>query len=158
MWHKLIQTFVDNPVNESSPYISRVERQRIMLKFKLMTAILAVAGMTIFILGDTYLTTGLSVACAAVALPMSIHLVFRWLEGPHDFLPWVFSVVWILTSGLMAIGVLQDIGITDIALSTAIDPVQKVAGVGYYISFTSIISILLAVVVPSSPMRDDDKG
>lgn len=127
-----------------------------MLKLKLMTATLAVAGMTIFILGDTYLTTGLSVACAAVALPMSIYLTFRWLEGSHDFLPWVFSVVWILTSGLMAIGVLQDIGITDIALSTAIDPVQKVEGVGYYISFTSIISILLAVIVPRAPMRDDD--
>lgn len=64
-----------------------------MLKLKLMTATLAVAGMTIFILGDTYLTTGLSVACAAVALPMSIYLTFRWLEGLHDFLPWVFSVV-----------------------------------------------------------------
>ncbi len=127
-----------------------------MLKLKIIVSMLAVAGMTIFILGDTYLTTGLSVACAAVALPMSIHLAFRWLEGPHDFLPWVFSVVWILTSGMMAIGVLQDIGITDIALSTAIDPVQKVAGVGYYISFTSIISILLAVIVPRAPMRDDD--
>ena len=127
-----------------------------MLKLKLMTATLAVAGMTIFILGDTYLTTGLSVACAAVALSMSIYLTFRWLEGSHDFLPWVFSVVWTLTSGLMAIGVLQDIGITDIALSTAIDPVQKVEGVGYYISFTSIISILLAVIVPRSPTCDDE--
>lgn len=127
-----------------------------MLKLKIIVSMLAVAGTTIFILGDTYLTTGLSVACAAVALPMSIHLAFRWLEGSHDFLPWVFSVVWILTSGLIAIGVLQDIGITDIALSTAIDPVRKVEGVGYYISFTSIISILLAVIVPRSPTCDDE--
>ena len=57
----------------------------------------------------------------------------------------------------MAISVLQDIGITDIALSAAIDPVQKVAGVGQYISIASSISILIAVVVPSSPMRDDDE-
>lgn len=148
-------TFVDNPVDEGSPYATREERH-IMLKLKIIVSMLAVAGMTIFILGDTYLTTGLSVACAAVALPMSIHLVFRWLEGPHDFLPWVFSVVWILTSGLIAIGVLQDIGITDIALSTAIDPARKVEGVGYYISFTSIISVLLAVIVPRSPTCDDE--
>ena len=57
----------------------------------------------------------------------------------------------------MAISVLQDIGITDIALSAAIDPVQKVSGVGQYISIASSISILIAVVVPSSPMRDDDE-
>ena len=56
----------------------------------------------------------------------------------------------------MAIGVLQDIGITDIALSTTIDPARKVEGVGYYISFTSIISILLAVIVPRSPTCDDE--
>ena len=148
-------TFVDNPVDEGSPYATREERHN-MLKLKIIVSMLAVAGMTIFILGDTYLTTGLSVACAAVALPMSIHLVFRWLEGPHDFLPWVFSVVWILTSGLMAIGVLQDIGITDIALSTTIDPARKVEGVGYYISFTSIISIFLAVIVPRSPTCDEE--
>ena len=45
-----------------------------MLKLKIIVSMLAVAGMTIFILGDTYLTTGLFVACAAVALPMSIYL------------------------------------------------------------------------------------
>ena len=162
MWHRLIQTFVDNPVNESSPCIVRGERQRIMLKLKIIVSMLAVAGMTIFILGDTYLTTGLSVACAAVALPMSIHLAFKWfmklMDYSSDGLLWLSSIVLAIISGSMAISVLQDIGITDIALSAAIDPVQKVAGVGQYISIASSISILIAVVATSSPTCDDSKG
>ena len=127
-----------------------------MLKLKIATASLALAGLVLLLMGSTYLTTSLAVLCTAIALFLALHLTFRWLEGSHDFLPWVFSVVWILTSGLMAIGVLQDIGITDIALSTTIDPARKVEGVGYYISFTSIISIFLAVIVPRSPTCDEE--
>lgn len=129
-----------------------------MLKLKIIIATLGVAGMITLLLGDTYLTTGLAVICTAVALPLSIHLAFRWAEGPHGILPRIFSVVWVLISGLMAVSVLQDIGITDIALSATIDPVRKVEGAGYYVSSTSLVSILLAVIVLRSPKCDNDSN
>ena len=131
-----------------------------MLKLKIIVSMLAVAGMTIFILGDTYLTTGLSVACAAVALPMSIHLAFKWfmklMDYSSDGLLWLSSIVLAIISGSMAISVLQDIGAVDTVLSAVIDPVQKIETVGYYTSSLSSIAILLAVIIPQSPMRDDD--
>ncbi len=162
MWHKLIQTFVDNPVNESSPYVSQVERQCIMLKLKIIVSMLAVAGMTIFILGDTYLTTGLSVACAAVALPMSIYLTFRWFMKLMDYLSdsllWLSSIVLAVISGSMAISVLQDIGAMDAPLSATIDNTLKMGDVGQYVSIASSVSILLSLIAPSwsLPKHDED--
>ena len=131
-----------------------------MLKLKIIVSMLAVAGMTIFILGDTYLTTGLSVACAAVALPMSIYLTFRWFMKLMDYLSdsllWLSSIVLAVISGLIAISVLQDIGAMNIPLSATIDNAQKLGDVGQYVSIASSISILIAVVVPRSPKCDND--
>ena len=79
-------TFVDNPVNESSPcMIQKEETSHAKTQNHCLDA--SRSRHDDLFLGDTYLTTGLSVACAAVALPMSIYLTFRWLEGSHDFLP-----------------------------------------------------------------------
>lgn len=41
-----------------------------MLKLKIATASLALAGMMLIILGDTYMSATLAVVCTAVALPM----------------------------------------------------------------------------------------
>ena len=41
-----------------------------MLKLKVATASLALAGMILLILGDTYMSAALAVVCTAVALPM----------------------------------------------------------------------------------------
>ena len=128
-----------------------------MLKLKLMTAILAVAGLVMFLMGSTYLTTSCSVICTAAALSLSLHLVFRWLTGEqYDHLLWFFLAGAYIISGSMAISVLQDVGAVDTALSAVIDPVQKIETVGYYTSSLNSIAIILAVIVPRSPMRDDD--
>ena len=128
-----------------------------MLKLKLMTAILAVAGLVMFLMGSTYLTTSCSVICTAAALSLSLHLVFRWLTGEqYDYLLWFFLAGAYIISGSMAICVLQDVGAVDTALSAVIDPVQKIETVGYYTSSLNSIAIILAVIVPRSPMRDDD--
>ena len=128
-----------------------------MLKLKLMTAILAVAGLVMFLMGSTYLTVSLAIICTAVALALSLHLVFRWLTGEqYDYLLWFFLAGAYIISGSMAISVLQDVGAVDTALSAVIDPVQKIETVGYYTSSLNSIAIILAVIVPRSPMRDDD--
>jgi lipoprotein len=128
-----------------------------MLKLKLMTAILAVAGLVMFLMGSTYLTTSCSVICTAAALSLSLHLVFRWLTGEqYDYLLWFFLAGAYIISGSMAISVLQDVGAVDTALSAVIDPVQKIETVGYYTSSLNSIAIILAAIVPRSPMRDDD--
>ena len=128
-----------------------------MLKLKLMTAILAVAGLVMFLMGSTYLTTSCSVICTAATLSLSLHLVFRWLTGEqYDYLLWFFLAGAYIISGSMAISVLQDVGAVDTALSAVIDPVQKIETVGYYTSSLNSIAIILAVIVPRSPMRDDD--
>ena len=68
MWHKLIQTFVDNPVNEGSPCISR--KGVTVLKLKLAVASLALTSLILLLMGSTYFTAAAAIACAAMALPM----------------------------------------------------------------------------------------
>ena len=129
-----------------------------MLKLKLMTAILAVAGLVMFLMGSTYLTTSCSVICTAAALSLSLHLVFRWLTGEqYDYLLWFFLAGAYIISGSMAISVLQYIGAMDVPLSATIDNAQKMGDVGQYVSIANIVSILLSVSVPRrSPTCDDD--
>ena len=130
-----------------------------MLKLKIIVSMLAVAGLVMLLMGSTYLTTSLAVICTAIALPLALHLTFRWfVEDSHDSLLWFFSVVWVIMSVLGATNALQDIGAMDVPLSATIDPVWKVVGVGYHVSLMSLVSILLAVVVPRSPKCSDDDG
>ena len=127
-----------------------------MLKLKIATASLALAGLILLLMGSTYLTTSCSIICTAAALSLSLHLVFRWFTGKqHDYLLWFFLAAACIISGSMAISVLQDVGAVDTALSAVIDPVQKIETVGYYTSSLNSIAILLAVIVPRSPMHDD---
>lgn len=127
------------------------------MKLKLVAAVLALIGMTSLLMGGSYLTVVVAVICTATALPLSLHLTFRWfVEDPHDGLLWFWSVVWATISVMAAASILQYIGVVDVPLSAAIDNAQKIGEVRQYVSSTNIVSILLAVIVPRSPKRSDD--
>ena len=130
-----------------------------MLKLKITTTVLALAGLVLLLMGGTYFTAAAAIVCTAMALPLAFHLTFRWfVEDPHDGLLWLWSVVWVIMSVLTAASMLQYIGAMDVPLSATIDNAQKMGDVGQYVSITNVASILLAVVVPRSPKRDDDDG
>ena len=127
-----------------------------MLKLKLMTAALALASLILLIMGSTYFTAALSVICTATTLLPAGYLIWRWLldEKPS----WFHSITWAALSGLIAARALKDIGIIDIPLGTVMSP-EKVAELGSFASFMSILPLFLAVIAPSSsPKRNDDDG
>ena len=135
-----------------------------MLKLKITTTVLALAGLVLLLRGGTYFTAAAAIVCTAMALPLAFHLTFRWfVEDPHDGLLWFWSVVWVIMSVLAAASMLQYIGAMDVPLSATIDNAQKMGDVGQYVSIANIVSILLSVSVPRrSPTRDnsddDNKG
>ena len=130
-----------------------------MLKLKITTTVLALAALVLLLMGGTYFTTAAAIVCTAMAWPLAFHLTFRrFAEGPHDGLLWLWSVVWVIMSVLTAASMLQYIGAMDVPLSATIDNAQKMGDVGQYVSIANVASILLAVVVPRSPKRDDDDG
>ena len=125
-----------------------------MLKLKIATASLALAGMMLIILGDTYMSATLAVVCTAVALPMGGYLVWRYLiPDDHSLIPFV---LWVPVAELPALYAFKDIGVMDTPLGATIEP-EKMDTLGGFVALISVIAILLAVVIPSSPMRDDDE-
>ena len=127
-----------------------------MLKLKITTTVLALAALVLLLMGGTYFTTAAAIVCTAMAWPLAFHLTFRrFAEDPHDGLLWLWSVVWVIMSVLTAASMLQYIGAMDVPLSATIDNTQKMGDVGQYVSIANVASILLAVVVPRSPKRDD---
>lgn len=135
-----------------------------MLKLKITTTVLALAGLVLLLMGATYFTAAAAIVCTAMAWPLAFHLTFRWfVEDPHDGLLWLWSVVWVIMSVLTAASMLQYIGAMDVPLSATIDNAQKMGDVGQYVSIANIVSILLSVIVPRSPKcdnnsDDDNKG
>ena len=65
-----------------------------------------------------------------------------------------------ITTTVLALAglVLLLMGGTYFTAAAAIDNAQKMGDVGQYVSIANVASILLAVVVPRSPKRDDDDG
>ena len=133
-----------------------------MLKLKIATASLALAGLVLLLMGSTYLTTSLAVLCTAIALFLALHLTFRYFMRLMDYLSdsllWLSSIVLAVISGSMAISVLQDIGAMDAPLSATIDNTLKMGDVGQYVSIASSVSILLSLIAPSwsLPKHDED--
>lgn len=129
-----------------------------MLKLKITTTVLALAGLVLLLMGATYFTAAAAIVCTAMAWPLAFHLTFRWfVEDSHDGLLWLWSVVWVIMSVLTAASMLQYIGAMDVPLSATIDNAQKMGDVGQYVSIANIVSILLSVSVPRrSPTCDDD--
>ena len=126
-----------------------------MLKLKIATASLALAGMMLIILGDTYMSATLAVVCTAVALPMGGYLVWRYLiPDDHSLIPFV---LWVPVAELPALYAFKDLGVMGTPLGTTIEP-AKAASLGGFVALTSAIAIVVAVVVPSSPTCDDDDG
>lgn len=128
-----------------------------MLKLKIMTATLALAGMMLLILGDTYMYVSLAIGCTAVATMLALHAALKWTSPKDSGFRKFTLTVWIPGITLSAIGALRKMGVYDIPLSTPIDPVQSVKTAGFYVLLLGALSILLAIIVPwSSPKWDDD--
>ena len=125
-----------------------------MLKLKIATAALALAGMMLLILGDTYMSATLAVICAAVALPMGGYLVWRYLiPDDHSLVPFV---LWVPVAELPALYAFKDLGVMDTPLGATIEP-DKATSLGGFVALTSAIAILIAVIAPwSSPKCNDD--
>lgn len=51
-----------------------------MLKLKITTTVLALAGLVLLLMGGTYFTAAAAIVCTAMALPLAFHLTFRWLR------------------------------------------------------------------------------
>lgn len=152
MWHKLIQTFVDNPVNEGSPCISR--KGVTVLKLKLAVASLALTSLILLLMGSTYFTAAAAIVCTAVALPLAGYLTWKYLiPDDHSLVPFV---LWVPVAELPALYAFKDLGVMNVPLGATIEP-EKMAAPGGFIAFTGAIAILLAVTVPTSPTRDDDE-
>lgn len=49
-----------------------------MLKLKITTTVLALAGLVLLLMGGTYFTAAAAIVCTAMALPLAFHLTFRW--------------------------------------------------------------------------------
>lgn len=124
-----------------------------MLKLKIATASLALAGMMLLILGDTYMSATLAVVCTAVVLPLAGYPTWKYLiPDDHSLVPFV---LWVPVAELPALYAFKDLGVMNVPLGATIEP-EKMTTLGGFIAFTSAIAILLAVTVPTSPTRDED--
>lgn len=151
VWHKLIQTFVDNPVNKSSPCISR--KGVTVLKLKLAVASLALTSLILLLMGSTYFTAAAAIACTAMALPLTGYLAWKYLiPDDHSLVPFV---LWVPVAELPALYAFKDLGVMDTPLGATIEP-EKMDTLGGFVALISTIAILLAVTVPTSPTRDDE--
>ena len=82
-----------------------------MLKLKITTTVLALAGLVLLLMGGTYFTAAAAIVCTAMAWPLAFHLTFRWFaEDPHDGLLWLWSVVWVIGRVLRAGGMFKCMG------------------------------------------------
>ena len=125
-----------------------------MLKLKLAVASIALTGLVLLLMGSTYLAAILAIVCAAVALPLAGYLTWRYLL-PDDH-SWIPFILWVPVSELPTLHALRDLGVMNAPLGATIEP-EKMDTLGGFVALTSAIAILLAVVIPSSPMRDDDE-
>lgn len=123
-----------------------------MLKLKITVTALALVSLDLIIIGDTYLTASAAIACTAMALPLAGYLAWRWLL-PHDHSRIPF-ILWVPVSELPTLYAFKDLGVLNVPLGATIEP-DKVTSLGGFIALTSTIAILLAVIIPSSPTRDD---
>ena len=123
-----------------------------MLKLKLAVASLSLTSLTLVLMGSTYFTAAAAIACTAMALPLAGYLVWRWLlPGDNSRIPFI---LWVPVSELPALRAFKELGVMSTPLGATIEP-EKMTTLGGFVALTSTIAILLAVIVPSSPTRDD---
>ena len=127
-----------------------------MLKLKIAATSMALAGMMLLILGDTYMSVSLAIGCTEVATMLALHAALKWTSPKESGFRKFALTLWTSGITLAAIGALRKMGFYDIPLSTPIDPVQSVKAAGFYVLLLGALSILLAVIVPwASPKWDD---
>lgn len=124
-----------------------------MLKLKITTTVLALAGLVLLLMGGTYFTAAAAIACTAMALPLTGYLAWRWLlPGDNSRIPFI---LWVPVAELPVIRAFKELGVMNTPLGATIEP-DKVATLGGFVALTSTIAILLAVIVPRSPKCDND--
>lgn len=123
-----------------------------MLKLKLAVASLSLTSLTLVLMGSTYFTAAAAIACTAIALPLAGYLAWRW-QVPDDNSRIPF-ILWVPVAELPVIRAFKELGVMSTPLGATIEP-DKVTSLGGFIALTSTIAILLAVIIPSSPTRDD---
>ena len=123
-----------------------------MLKLKITVTALALVSLDLIIIGDTYLTASAAIACTAMALPLAGYLAWRW-QVPDDNSRILF-ILWVPVAELPVIRAFKELGVMSTPLGATIEP-EKMTTLGGFVALTSTIAILLAVIVPSSPTRDD---
>lgn len=123
-----------------------------MLKLKITVTALALVSLDLIIIGDTYLTASAAIACTAMALPLAGYLAWRW-QVPDDNSRIPF-ILWVPVAELPVIRAFKELGVMSTPLGATIEP-EKMTALGGFVALTSTIAILLAVIAPSSPTRDD---
>ena len=123
-----------------------------MLKLKITVTAPALVSLDLIIIGDTYLTASAAIACTAMALPLAGYLAWRW-QVPDDNSRIPF-ILWVPVAELPVIRAFKELGVMSTPLGATIEP-EKMTTLGGFVALTSTIAILLAVIVPSSPTRDD---
>ncbi|TWP15841.1 hypothetical protein EUA70_00630 [TM7 phylum sp. oral taxon 352] len=123
-----------------------------MLKLKITVTALALVSLDLIIIGDTYLTASAAIACTTMALPLAGYLAWRW-QVPDDNSRIPF-ILWVPVAELPVIRAFKELGVMSTPLGATIEP-EKMTTLGGFVALTSTIAILLAVIVPSSPTRDD---
>lgn len=123
-----------------------------MLKLKITVTALALVSLDLIIIGDTYLTASAAIACTAMALPLAGYLAWR-RQVPDDNSRIPF-ILWVPVAELPVIRAFKELGVMSTPLGATIEP-EKMTTLGGFVALTSAIAILLAVIVPSSPTRDD---
>ena len=123
-----------------------------MLKLKITVTALALVSLDLIIIGDTYLTASAAIACTAMALPLAGYLAWRW-QVPDDNSRIPF-ILWVPVAELPVIRAFKELRVMSTPLGATIEP-EKMTTLGGFVALTSTIAILLAVIVPSSPTRDD---
>lgn len=130
-------------------------KESTMLKLKVATASLALAGMILIILGDTYMYVSLAIGCTAVALPLAGYLAWTYtIPGDNSRIPIPF-VLWVPVAELPVIRAFKELGVMNVPLGATIEP-DKATALGGFVALTSAIAILIAVIAPWSPKRNDD--
>ena len=123
-----------------------------MLKLKITVTALALVSLDLIIIGDTCLTASAAIACTAMALPLAGYLAWRW-QVPDDNSRIPF-ILWVPVAELPVIRAFKELEVMSTPLGATIEP-EKMTTLGGFVALTSTIAILLAVIVPSSPTRDD---
>jgi lipoprotein len=123
-----------------------------MLKLKITVTALALVSLDLIIIGDTYLTASAAIACTTMALPLAGYLAWRW-QVPDDNSRIPF-ILWVPVAELPVIRAFKELGVMSTPLGATIEP-EKMTTLGGFVALTSTIAILLAVIAPSSPTRDD---